>query len=147
MEQNTTSETKKGKAWNWIAIVLGTLVCAAGLFSWFGDDETMNNTLIEAGIAQSCTSLLAEYPDAQPHLAKAADVVEAAIEARLTKPDELADLISQALADASGQQINVEAFIKAFVTKINEAHAVSETEEQYHAKLKVLVAGIRSAIN
>lgn len=147
MEQNNSSTTcKKEKAWNWVSIVIGILILCAGMFSWFGTDEETNNTLIEAGVSQTCTSLLAEYPDAKPHLQKVADTLAAAIEARTTSPEVLADLISDSLAEATGQNINVEAFVKALVHKINEAHKVSETEEQYHAKLKVLVTGINNTI-
>lgn len=107
----------------------------------------MNNTMIEAGISQSCTALLAEYPELKPHLTKLADTIDAAIEARTTSPEELANLITKALTEVSGQQINVDAFVKAFINKINEAHKVSATEQQYHAKLKVMVEGIRNTLN
>ena len=147
MDQNNSPTTnKKEKAWNWVSIVLGVLILCAGMFSWFGTDEETNNMLIEAGVAQTCTALLNEYPDAQPHLQKVADTLTAAIEARTTSPEVLADLISDALAEATGQNINTEAFVKALVRKINEVHKVSETEEQYHVKLKVLITGINNTI-
>lgn len=145
--ETTTEPKKQSKTWNWVAIAMGVLICCAGMFSWFGEDEAMNNTMIEAGISQSCTALLEEYPESKPHLAKLADTLDAAIEARTTSPEELANLISDALAEATGQNINTEAFIKAFVNKINEAHKVSATEEQYHTKLKVMVEGIRNTLN
>lgn len=145
--ETTTEPHKNSKTWNWVAIVVGALICCAGMLSWFGEDEAMNNTMIEAGISQSCTALLAEYPDVKPHLAKLADTLDAAIEARTTSPEELANLVTKALTEVSGQQINVDAFVKAFVNKINEAHKVSVTEKQYHTKLKVMVEGIRNTLN
>lgn len=145
--ETTTSPKKKSKTWNWIAIAMGVLICCAGMLSWFGENEAMNNTMIEAGISQSCIALLAEYPESKPHLAKLADTLDAAIEARTTSPEELANLVTNALTEVSGQQINVDAFVKAFVNKINEAHKVSVTEKQYHTKLKVMVEGIRNTLN
>lgn len=143
----TTEPKKKSTTWNWITIIIGVLICCAGMLSWFGEDEATNNTMIEAGISQSCTALLTEYPEVKPHLAKLADTLDAAIEARTTSPEELANLITATLTEVSGQQINVDAFVKAFVNKINEAHKVSATEEQYHTKLKVMIAGIRNTLN
>lgn len=144
---STTTDSKpKSVVWNWITIILGLTILAAGMFSWFGEDEEMNNALIEAGIVQSTTSLVAEYPDAKPYLAKTADVLDAAVEARIADPKVLADLISDALSEASGTNVNVDAFVKVLIARINKAHEVSVTEEHFLDKVKLMSHGMRESL-
>lgn len=145
----TPSETtpKKSSTANWIALCIGLLMLCAGTFSWLGDDEVTNNTLIEAGTAQACTSLIAEYPVTAPYMGKLAAALEAAVEARQAKPDQLANVVSATLSELTGQGINVDAFVKAIVSRINTAYKKSETEEQYLQKVQVIIEGIKNSVN
>lgn len=146
-ETTDTTKSKKSSYANWAAIAIGVVMVLVGTFAWLGDDEETNNALIQTGTAQTCTAVLAEYPDAKPHMQKLAEVLDAAIEAREASPDQLADLISDTLSALTGQGINVDALVSTLVNKINHAHEVSETEEQYLQKVQIIVDGIKDSVN
>ena len=144
-EATTQKESKGSSIRNWIIIVIGALFCAAGLFSWFGEDDTMNNAIIEAGTTQSCVAFIEEYPESKEHMQKVAESIEAAIEARETSPEKLAAIINEKLSDLVGKGIKVDAIVEAIVLKINTAHKVSDTENQYIEKVKYIVKGIKAS--
>lgn len=149
MDNNTqsTTEPKKKPYTSWAAIAVGVLMILAGTFSWVSDDEETNNALIQAGTAQACTVVVQEYPEAKPYLIKLSTALEAAIEARMTSPAQLANVVSATLSDLTGQGINVDALVTAMVAKINKAHATSETEEQYINKVRIIINGIKDSVN
>lgn len=151
MAETTTETTKPKKgnnAWGSItAMIIGIVMIMAGTFSWFGEEEDVNNMLIQAGTSQTCAAVLAEYPEAKPYMVKVADVLTAAIEARQAKPEQLEALISTALSDLTGQGINVDVFVRSIVARINKAYETSPTEEQYVGKLKLIIDGIKDSVN
>lgn len=145
-DKNKQQESKCSSIKNWVVIVIGLLFCAAGLFSWFGEDDTMNNAIIESGTTQSCVAFIEEYPESKTHLQGLADALTAAIEARTTSPDALANIINDKLSCLSESGVDVSAVVNAIVLNINTAHQVSETEAQYIEKVKRIVQGINASI-
>lgn len=147
MEDHTKQEDKKKRsALNWAAIAIGLIMCIAGTFSLCSDPK-VNDALTEAGAAQACTALVAEYPESAVALSRVADGLEAAVAARTTSPEALANVVSDALSDLTGQATNVDAFVKAIVGQFNAAHKTSATEEEYLRKVNLIVAGIRSTLD
>jgi hypothetical protein len=146
MEENVTSDKKKRSTLNWIAIVAGLCMCIIGTFSLCNDPK-VNDALTEAGAAQACTALIAEYPDSAVVLSRVADGLEAAVAARTTSPDALANVVSDAVSELTGQATNVDAFVKAIVGQFNAAHKASKTEEEYLRKVNMIIAGIRSTLD
>lgn len=146
-ETTTQTESKGSSIRNWIIIVIGVLFCAAGLFAWFGEDDTINNAIIEAGTTQSCVAFIEEYPDSKEYMQQVADAIEAAVEAREASPDKLTTIINEKLSDLVGKGIKVDAIVDAIILNINTAHKVSDTEEKYLDKVRYIVKGINASLN
>lgn len=140
---NISMETTKKKTWkSWVlGVVFGVALVVIGTTGLI-EDESVNNTLIQVGASQATAGAIEINPELAVHFAKAADVIDAAIEARTTKPDELVDIISKALNEHTATDVTP--VVEAVIVHINNAHKTSETEEQYHIKLKHLAAGLRS---
>lgn len=136
-------ETTKKKTWkSWVfGVVLGIALVVIGTTGLI-EDEAVNNTLIQVGAGQAAAGAVDIHPELAPAFNKTADIIEAAIEARTTKPDELISLIGEALNEYTSTDVTP--VVEAVVLHINNAHKTSETEEQYHVKLKHLATGLRS---
>lgn len=142
METDTNNTNKKSTWKSWVlGIVLGVGLAILGATGIIKDDN-VNNTLIQIGASQTVTGAVELNPSLAPAFAKAADIIDAAIEARTTDPKTLVDLVSTSLKEYT--TTDVKPVVEAAVLYINQAHSVSENEEHYHAKLRYLAAGFRS---
>lgn len=141
---NTNTTVKSRSIANWFVIILGAIICAAGVFSWFSEDDEINIALIETGTAQTCCAFVREYPESKDALNNTAAAIEAAIEARQISPDKLASLVNNKLSELANQNIQISSVIVVIINKINNAYETSETEEQYIKKLNAIVAGIKT---
>lgn len=140
-EQVEATPTKKKKSW--IVIVVGVVLLAIGGTSYF-QSETINNMFVEIGANQVTAGVIEMQPGSRNAFLKAADVIDAAIEARKTDPTELAELIEEAVKPYTGK-IDVSPVISTVINQINEAYKVGETEDKYIEKLKKVASGMRSA--
>ena len=122
------------------AIIVGLLMIAAGVFSWF-EDENLNNALIQTGAAQAVHNVVEQYPESKAYAEKAACVIEAAVEARTTSPDALATLLYDA-AEAYTVP-GAKSVLVAIINQINAAHKATDNEDFYLTKLLFLAQGIR----
>lgn len=122
------------------AIIIGVLMVVAGMFSWF-EDEALNNALIQTGAAQAVHGVVQQYPDSQAYAEKAACIIEAAVEARTTSPDQLATLLYDA-AEAYTVP-GSKSVLVAIINQINAAHKATDNEDLYLTKLLFLSKGIR----
>lgn len=142
METDTNNTNKKSTWKSWVlGVVLGVGLAILGATGIIKDDN-VNNTLIQIGASQTVTGAVELNPSLAPAFAKAADIIDAAIEARTTDPKTLVELVSASLQEYT--TTNVKPVVEAAVLYINQAHSVSENEEHYHAKLRYLAAGFRS---
>lgn len=126
-----------------ISAIIGFFLVLAGTLNLF-DSEEANLAALQAGAEQSMTGVISMYPDSQAYVQKVADALDAAIQARTTSPDALAEVVNTAL-DATVPDLEADAIVRAVVTQINNAYKVSETEELYIKKLQALLTGIRAA--
>lgn len=135
---------KTSKIWNWVAIIVGALICAAGAFSFF-DNDAMNDTLTEAGAGQIAAGIVSEYPQSAPVINCIADVLDAAVEARVGDPKAIATMIQEEAAKI-GIAIDTKPIIAAIINQINTAYEKCETEEQFLHKLELIARGLRSGV-
>lgn len=145
MECVIAPEEKKNK-WRSTSIavmVVGLLLVCAGLFSWF-EDESLNNSMIQAGAAQAVHAAVSEEPDAAKYALTAAELIEKAIDARIGSPEELANLLCSSSETFQGP--GVKQVLVALIHHINAAHAASSTEDIYLTKLLFLAKGIREGV-
>lgn len=144
METNTKPTEKKATWKSWlIGIVLGIgmiVLGATGIIK----DENVNSTLIYAGASQASAGASELNPGLAPAFDKAADIIDAAIQARTTDPKELVDIITTALKEHTSA--DVRPVVDAAVLYINQSYTTSETEELYHKKLQNLARGFRSGV-
>lgn len=133
-------ETKNKTVINWIAIVLGVVVCALGMMSVFQDDA-VNNAMVETGAGQMAVSLISEYPESEKILNTAALTIQNAVQAREGDPQAICRMVQERL-EAVGIGMNVTPIVSAVVNQINAAYEASANEEQFHDKLKLLARGI-----
>lgn len=138
-EEKKRKENKRAAI---MGIIAGFLFMILGMVNIF--EEEINLVFIQTGAEQSMTGVISMYPDSQVYVQKVADALDAAIQARTTSPDALAEVVNTAL-DATVPDLEADAIVRAVVTQINNAHKVSETEELYIKKLQALLTGIRAA--
>lgn len=143
METNTNTTDKKNSTWkSWVlGIVLGVGLVVLGTTGII-KDENVNSTLIYVGASQAATGATELNPELASVFDKAADVIDAAIEARTTNPEELIDIITAALK--AHTTADVRPVVEAAVIYVNQSYTTSETEAIYHKKLKSLASGFRS---
>lgn len=145
METNSNNTARKKSTWkSWIiGIVLGVGLIVLGTTGVI-KDENVNSTLIYTGASQAATGASELNPELAPAFNKAADVIDAAIQARTTDPKELVDIITAALKEHTAA--DVRPVVEAAVLYVNQSYATSETEELYHKKLQNLASGFRSGV-
>lgn len=122
------------------AIIIGLLLIAAGVFSWF-EDEDLNNSMIQVGAAQAVYAVVVNEPGSAAYALSAASIIEAAVEARTTSPDALVNR----LCDASSAFVapGTNKLLVAIIAHINSAHKSTDSEAVYLTKLLFLAKGIR----
>ena len=143
VEQIDATRHKTNKRNIIISAIIGIILVLAGTLNLF-DSEEANLAALQAGAEQSMTGIIQMYPDSQQYIQKVVDALDAAVQARTTSPDALAEVVNTAL-DATVPDLEADAIVRAVVTQINNAHKVSETEELYIKKLQALLTGIRAA--
>ena len=144
METNTNTTEKKSTWKSWvIGIVLGVGMIVIGTTGVI-KDENVNSTLIYVGASQAASGAAELNPELAPAFNKAADVIDAAIQARTTDPKELVDIITAALKEHTAA--DVRPVVEAAVLYVNQSYTTSETEELYHKKLQNLASGFRSGV-
>lgn len=141
----STEQTPKKTNWKAIiGMVVGALLVVAGGFSLF-QNETFNTAAIQAGATLNAEGILEMYPESKDAIAKVAETIDAAVEARTTSPDQLNGILEGIATQFTGSGY-AGVLINSVVTQVNEAYKVSETEEVYHAKLKALTLGLKAAL-
>lgn len=144
METKTVDKEKKATWKSWVCgIVLGLGLIIVGSLGVI-EDDTVNNSLIQAGATQTAIGAIELKPELTTAFAKAADIIDAAVEARTTTPETLATLVSEELKAYT--TTDVKPVVESAILYINQAYKTSDTEEQYHTKLKHLAAGFRAAV-
>lgn len=133
-------EKKNKTVINWIAIVLGVVVCVLGMLSVFPDD-TVNDAMVETGAGQMAVSLMSEYPESEKILNAAALTIQNAVKAREGDPKAICRMVQERL-EAIGIGMNVAPMVAAIVNQINAAYEASDDEEQFHKKLNLIARGI-----
>ena len=143
VEQLDETRHKTNKRNIIISAIIGVLLMLAGTLNLF-DSEEANLAALQAGAEQSMTGIIQMYPDSQQYVQRVADALDAAVQARTTSPDALAEVVNTAL-DATVPDLEAGAIVRAVVTQINNAYSMSDTEEAYIKKLQVLLNGVRAA--
>lgn len=143
VEQLDATRHKTNKRNFIISAIIGFLLVLAGTLNLF-DSEEANLAALQAGAEQSMGGIIQMYPDSRQYVQKVADALDAAVQARTTSPDALAEVVNTAL-DATVPDLEAGAIVRAVVTQINNAYSMSETEEVYIKKLQVLLNGVRAA--
>lgn len=138
-EEKTRKNNKRAAI---LGVIAGFLLVILGTVNIF--EEEINLVFIQAGADQSMTGIIEMYPGSEAYIARVADVLDAAIEARTTDPKDLAIIVNESL-DALVPDLEADSIVQAVVQQINKAHEVSDTEEIYHGKLQALVDGMRAA--
>ncbi len=143
-EVETQPAKKKSKGGSIAAMIIGIVLVVAGVFS-FTNNEALNDALIEVGAGQTVMNVVEQYPQTKDWAVKCADIIDAAIAARQSKPEELSTLIYGAVQDYTVP--GLKNLIEALVNQINTAYKTSEKEQEYIDKLKHLVTGIRDGVS
>lgn len=125
------------------AIIVGGLLVLLGMFS-FSNNTALNNALVSVGAGQSMLNICIEYPEIKPTALKLADVIDAAIAARTTSPDQLAEIISDATKDFATP--GLKDLVALIVNHLNTTYKTSKTEEEYIVKIQYFVRGLRDGI-
>lgn len=135
--------SKTKRAASIAAIVIGLLLVCAGMFSVTHDSE-LNDAMIEVGTEQTVKGLIDQYPNTKEWVARTADALEAAIEARAVAPDKLIALLE---TEAKAYMTpGIKSLVRLLIDRINTSYKISETEEEYIGKLNHLVAGMRDGV-
>lgn len=144
METDTNNTNKKSTWKSWVlGIVLGVGMVVLGTTGII-KDENVNSTLIYVGASQAAAGAAELNPELATAFDKAADIIDASIQARTTDPKELVDIITTALKEHTSA--DVRPVVEAAVLYVNQSYTTSETEELYHKKLQNLARGFRSGV-
>lgn len=143
-EEKETKPTNKMKIASIIVIILGLLICAAGIVG-FSEDDELNAAMIEVGMGQSTATLVLEHPGSKKAFENAAYILEAAVRARQADPEMLTKLLTDTMKDYPCA--GLDDVIASVVNKVNAAYSKTETEDVYLNKLQHIVNGIRSGIS
>lgn len=143
-EPATQPAKKKSKGGSIAAMIIGIVLVVAGVFS-FTNNAALNDALIEVGAGQTVLNVVEQYPQTKEWATICADVIDAAIAARESKPETLANMIYDAVGDYTVP--GLKSLVEAVVEQINSAYKASETEQEYIDKLKHLVTGIRDGVS
>lgn len=139
-------EQKKSRTKTWIALVLGVAMVVLGSVAVIKDDM-INSIMIELGAQQTAASTIEINPETAPVFSKAADVIDAAVQARHADPEKLAVMLNEALKEYAGTSVDVSGVIALIINKVNKEHEISKTEEEYLAKVSLIAKGFREAVN
>lgn len=139
-------EQKKSRTKTWIALVLGVAMVVLGSVAVIKDD-LVNRILIELGAQQTAASTIEINPETAPVFSKAADVIEAAVQARHADPEKLAIILNEALKEYAGTTVDVSGIIILIIDKVNKEHEVSKTEEEYLDRVSLITKGFKEAVN
>lgn len=139
-------EQKKSRTKTWIALVLGVAMVVLGSVAVIKDD-LVNRILIELGAQQTAASTIEINPETAPVFSKAADVIEAAVQARHADPEKLAIILNEALKEYAGTTVDVSGIIILIIDKVNKEHEVSKTEEEYLDRVSLIAKGFKEAVN
>lgn len=139
-------EQNKSRTKTWIALVLGVAMVVLGSVAVIKDD-LVNRILIELGAQQTAASTIEINPETAPVFSKAADVIEAAVQARHADPEKLAIILNEALKEYAGTTVDVSGIIILIIDKVNKEHEVSKTEEEYLDRVSLIAKGFKEAVN
>lgn len=132
----------KSKKWNWITILIGVLICLAGVFS-FSDDEMVNDAMTEAGASQIASVIASEGPSSASAVLSAAEVLDGVVKARVGDPRAISDIMQKKLSEME-VSFDFRPIFSAVMNQINLAHAKSETEEQFLHKVGLIARGLKN---
>lgn len=138
-ETNTTTKSKKR---NWVAILIGLVICLAGVFS-FSEDENVNDAMVEAGASQIASVIASEGPSSASAVLSAADVLDGVVKARVGDPRAISEIMQQKMSELE-TGLDFRPIITTVMNQINLAHAKSETEEQFLHKVELIARGLRN---
>lgn len=140
------NSAKKSKKKNWILASIGLIMIILGSLSVFQTEE-MNNLAVQIGSKTVATEMVEAYPQYEGVWAKVVEVIDAAIEARTSSPESLAQLINVEVAKVTETETpEVAEIVKKVVEQINIAWVSSENEEIYIQKIKSFTLGIKQAL-
>lgn len=139
-------EQKKSRTKTWIALVLGVAMVVLGSVAVIKDD-LVNRILIELGAQQTAASTIEINPETAPVFSKAAEVIDAAVQARHADPEQLAIILNEALKEYAGTTVDVSGIIILIIDKVNKEHEVSKTEEEYLDRVSLIAKGFKEAVN
>lgn len=139
-------EQNKSRTKTWIALVLGVAMVVLGSVAVIKDD-LVNRILIELGAQQTAASTIEINPETAPVFSKAADVIEAAVQARHADPEKLAIILNEALKEYAGTTVDVSGIIILIIDKVNKEYEVSKTEEEYLDRVSLIAKGFKEAVN
>ena len=132
----------KSKKWNWVTILIGLLICMAGVFS-FSDDKTVNDAMTEAGASQIASAIASEGPSSASAVLSAAEILEGVVKARVGDPRDISEIMQKKLAEME-VSFDFRPILSAVMNQINSAHAKSETEEQFLHKVELIARGLKN---
>lgn len=138
-ETNTTTKLKKR---NWVAILIGLVICLAGVFS-FSENENVNDAMVEAGASQIASAIASEGPSSASAVLSAAEVLDVVAKARVGDPRAISEILQKKLSELE-TGMDFRPIISAVMNQINLAHAKSETEEQFLHKVELIAKGLRT---
>lgn len=138
-ETNTTTKSKKR---NWVAILVGLVICLAGIFS-FSEDENVNDAMVEAGASQIASVIASEGPSSASAVLSATDVLDGVVKARVGDPRAISEIMQQKLSELE-TGMDFRPIIAAVMNQINIAHSKSKTEEQFLHKVELIARGLRT---
>lgn len=138
----TIPANTKSKKWSWITILIGLVICLAGVFS-FSDDETVNDALTEAGASQIASVIASEGPSSASAVLSAAEVLDGVVKARVGDPRAISEIMQKKLSEME-VSFDFRPIISAVMNQINLAHAKSETEEQFLHKVELIARGLKN---
>ena len=125
------------------AVIVGGLLVLMGMFS-FSNNTALNNALVSVGAGQSMLNLCIEYPEIKPTALKLADVIDAAIAARTTSPDQLVEIIGDVTKDFATP--GLKDLVTLIVNHLNITYQTSKTEAEYIVKIQYFVRGLRDGV-
>ena len=139
-------QPKKSKKKNWIVASMGLILIILGAFSVFQTDE-MNVLAVQIGSKTVTEEMIEAYPNHELVWAKAAEVIDTAIEARTTSPEVLSQLMNSEISKLTGSDTpEINEIITKIIEQVNIAWASTENEAVYIEKLKALSTGIKQAL-
>lgn len=139
--QNTSSTTKTV---GWVSLIFGIILCIAGSLSFF-EDETINDTLTEAGAAQIAAGIVSECPSSAFVVQDLTEVLDSAIKARVGDPSAISEMLQKKVSSYN-LEMDIRPVVSTLINQINDAYTKSDTEEQFIHKLELIVRGLKTGM-